>query len=88
MPYIAKEKREDLYTEINLLNQDIETIGQLNYVITTLCLKFLQPEQASYADYNQIIGVLECVKQEFYRRACAPYEDKKKEENGDVFTQV
>jgi len=31
------------------------------------------------------MGVLECIKQEFYRRAVAPYEDKKKEENGDVY---
>ena len=40
---------------------------------------------SSYHAYNEIIGVLECVKQEFYRRMVAPYEDKKCEENGDVF---
>jgi len=30
-------------------------------------------------------GVLENVKQEMYRRLAAPYEDKKAEENGDVY---
>lgn len=39
----------------------------------------------NYKDYNEVIGVLECVKQELYRRLIAPYEDKKKDENGDVF---
>jgi len=31
-----------------------------------------------------MIGVLECVKQEFYRRKVAPYEDIKIIENGDI----
>jgi len=31
------------------------------------------------------VGVLECAKMELYRRVAAPYEDKKKEENGDVY---
>jgi len=39
----------------------------------------------NYADYNEVMGVLECVKQELYRRLIVPYENKKKEENGDVF---
>jgi hypothetical protein len=29
-------------------------------------------------------GVLENIKQEFYRRAAAPYEDRKINQNGDV----
>lgn len=33
----------------------------------------------------QILGVLSCVQQEFYRRVVAPYEDQKCRENGDVF---
>jgi len=30
------------------------------------------------------MGVLECVKQEFYRRRAVPYEEEKIEENGDI----
>lgn len=35
--------------------------------------------------HRTILGVLECVKLELYRRVAAPYEDRKIEENGDVF---
>jgi hypothetical protein len=38
----------------------------------------------SYSKIAIITGVLENVKQEFYRRAAAPYEDKKILQNGDV----
>lgn len=31
------------------------------------------------------MGVLECVKQEYYRRVAIPYEDQAKERNGDVY---
>jgi hypothetical protein len=57
--------------------------GKLNYIITKLILDIgFNP---SYAEYNSIIGTLECCKLEAYRRAVAPYEDKKIAENGDVY---
>ena len=63
--------------------------GTLNYIITRLCDYWCKPEayagEANYEKYNTVIGVLECVKQELYRRQIAPYEDKKCEENGDVY---
>jgi hypothetical protein len=31
------------------------------------------------------MGVLECVKQEYYRRVASLYEDQAKERNGDVY---
>lgn len=37
-----------------------------------------------YADYNEVIGMLESCKLEFYRRHVSTYEDKKIKENGDV----
>jgi len=49
-----------------------------------LCLDYLPPKP-SYSDYNALVGVLECAKLEFYRRAVAAYEDKKIKENGDVY---
>jgi hypothetical protein len=57
--------------------------GTLNYIITRLCDFWLG--DANYEKYNTVIGVLECVKQELYRRQIAPYEDKKCEQNGDVY---
>lgn len=62
------------------------TIGELNFAITRLCLKFLKPQgKETYRHYNEIIGVLECAKMEMYRRMVAPYEDGKRQENGEVY---
>lgn len=58
-----------------------EVDGELNYVVTKL-LKGIYPLR--YFHINRAIGLLECVKQEFYRRVAAPYEDKKIKESGDV----
>ena len=61
--------------------------GTLNYIITRLCDYWCRDYsgEANYEKYNAVIGVLECVKQELYRRQIAPYEDEKCEENGDVY---
>jgi len=34
---------------------------------------------------NEVIGVLECAKLELYRRVAAPYEERKRIENGEVY---
>ena len=60
------------------------TAGELNYAITRLILDYLG-ESPKYADYNAVVGVLECVKLELYRRKIVPYEDGKMQENGDVY---
>ena len=69
------------------------TVGQLNYLITSICLAYARginreagvyPECITYSLGNDIIGALECAKQEFYRRQLAPYEDAKALDNGDI----
>lgn len=63
-----------------------ENVGELNYTITKVIDNYLfQKKNLHYQDFNDVIGVLECVKTELYRRAISPYEDKKIEENGDVY---
>lgn len=59
--------------------------GELNYMLTKMCLYYLSNKQVNYSYYNDVIGALEACKLEFYRRAIAPYEDRKIEENGDVY---
>ena len=88
MPYIPYGDREQIDMQADFLLEDIRNTfdtdkldGVMNYVITYL-LKGLYPPK--YFNYNRAIGMLECVKQEFYRRMVAPYEDTKIEENGDV----
>jgi hypothetical protein len=58
-----------------------EVDGELNYVVTKI-LKGVYP--LKYYHLNKAIGVLECIKLEFYRRVAAPYEDIKIKESGDV----
>lgn len=79
MPYITE-------TQKNLLANGYRKpahVGELNYAITKMCLEF--HDRFDYHALNDIVGVLECVKQEFYRRMAAPYEDEKMKANGDVF---
>jgi hypothetical protein len=79
MPYIKKEKRQKLAA-----GQKPSDPGELNYTITKLLLQYVQDKGKSYATFNDILGVLTAVGQEFYRRWIAPYEDQKKLEHGDV----
>lgn len=86
MPYIKKHHKKWIDDHIQNLNEYIGTDpGIMNYTITKLCIGSM-PHR--YRDYNRLIGVLECVKQELYRRAIAPYEDEKIKENGDVYEKL
>jgi hypothetical protein len=82
MPYIKKEERGYIDHLLEPLADFKLDSGKLNYVITKILL-FQKPE--CYDDYNSLIGTLECVKQEFYRRQIGPYEDEAKKRNGDVY---
>jgi len=86
MPYIKAEDRkkfDKIFATIG--TQNFESEGELNYFITCLCDIFIiRNDGLSYKNINTITGILECVKQEFYRKVAAPYEDKKCEENGKV----
>jgi hypothetical protein len=90
MPYIKPTNRSVYNVDITTLAEHIKTMsdkgktaGELNYVITKL-LKEIYRGQYSYSVHNEIIGMLECCKQEWYRRLVSPYEDLKIIENGDV----
>lgn len=87
MPYIKPIRRQRIL-EAEDIEAAIHNAGDLNFVITRLVDSYLNPKHnASYNDYNEVIGVLECVKQELYRRVVAPYEDKKRADNGDVYVE-
>ena len=84
MPYINQKIRGELDVLIKPLVDICRHLmwGELNYVLTKILLG-CRPE--TYADYNGLVGVLECVKLELYRRMVAPFEDSKKKENGEVY---
>jgi hypothetical protein len=83
MPYIPMPDRSRI-----MLGDDVpKTPGELNYLITELIKMYIGyiDKSPNYADMNEVIGVLECCKLEFYRRIVADYEDEKIEINGDVY---
>jgi len=84
MPYIRQIEKDALKPGIDELSRMIEHDGMLNYTITRLCHNWIIKVGKKYTRLNQIIGVLECAKQEFYRVIAAPYEDEKRKENGTV----
>lgn len=82
MPYVPKEQRAFESTSIEDINLD--AAGNLNYIITKLCHKYLKQHGIRYQYFNDVVGALEGAKLELYRRFIGPYEDEAIEKNGDV----
>ena len=61
-----------------------ERPGDMNYAVSQL-IRQVYGEKLKYHECNEIIGVLECIKAEFYRVRVGPYEDKKIVDNGDLY---
>lgn len=96
MPYIKEQNRANLDdcidSMINCLKGDITNslsneellniCGDINYCFSRILGGVMG--QVSYPKIATITGVLENIKQEFYRRAASPYEDSKIVQNGDI----
>ena len=86
MPYIKPVARNRFENQLNDIMHNLPAdAGELNYMLSRICDIYIQVKGKNYQNLNEVIGVLECVKQEYYRRIAAPYEDKKIIENGDVY---
>ncbi len=83
MPYIKEEHREQLEPAFAFIP---ENAGELNYMFTRYIDEYLAHFGVSYYSINDCIGALEGAKLELYRRVAGPYEDKKIESNGDVYS--
>lgn len=89
MPYIKKELRNQVDERIDNLKKVIQECGKenragvMNYVISKLVNSLYG---LRYSEINEVVGMLDCTKMEYYRRVASPYEDKKIIESGDVYT--
>ena len=91
MPYIKQEDRtkfnsaiDDIVDELTNHNRvELTSVGNLNYVVSSILWELFR-KKPSYTLGNNLIGVLECVKQELYRKLLAEYEDIKEKENGTI----
>ena len=81
MLYIRQEERE------KVLNYVVEpfdmTPGQHTFLVTELVNAWLG-DNPDYSTYERILGRLELIKLEVWRRRVVPYEDQKRNENGDL----
>jgi len=88
MPYIKRDRRIKYGHLIEHILYDLRSDigwceGDLNYIISSVIWRLFD-QNPCYGNGNNLMGLLECIKQEFYRRKLAPYEDMKIKENGDV----
>lgn len=87
MPYIKNEDKIcDHYALTDIVNNiRLKGPGFANYIISYILYKAYNiiDDNASYAKYNEALGVLSAVALEMSRRF-EPYEIKKMEENGDI----
>lgn len=66
-----------------LTNEEfLSIVGDINYTFSRVLAGVMG--SVSYSKIAMITGVLENIKQEFYRRVAEPYENSKVVENGDI----
>jgi hypothetical protein len=85
MPYITLARRDFITGTDEDWTPQIS--GELNYILTKWVDAYLKDNGLNYRNINDVIGALECCKLELYRRVAAPYEDKKRDENGEVYSR-
>lgn len=88
MPYIGRKDRKQYQDLLNALAEIVpkdrmQRPGHMNYIVSLLIEKVYGTE-LRYSDHNEVIGFLNCIALEFYRRKTAPYEDLKIKEEGDL----
>jgi len=79
MPYIPEVNRRNLQNGA----RSPKNAGELAFVIYDDALRYIGPN-LTFLKCATVMGALICVALELYRRVIAPYEDRKREENGDV----
>ncbi|MDD5016321.1 MAG: hypothetical protein PHW73_14725 [Atribacterota bacterium] len=89
MPYIKKDQRNIYSSSIenitSILSQNKWKKGDFNYCISMIINAWVKDTGLSYDTLSNITGVLNDIKTEFERKVVAPYENKKIEENGEVY---
>lgn len=84
MPYIKPQDRIKFDSHAIEIAKLAECAGDLNYAITIILQSYLKKKGLKYANCNELMGMMECCQNEFYRRVVAPYEDSCIARNGDV----
>jgi hypothetical protein len=87
MPYVAPSVREHIDKEIEALVTRLIEIdwdsGAINYAFSRIVWTWFK-RRRRYATIKDILGTLDAVSKEFYRRRAVGYEAEKIDENGDL----
>lgn len=76
-------EEENVFNKDKISNEDfLKLLGDLNYCFSRIISGLMT--DVSYSKIAMITGVLENIKQEYYRRVAVPYEDQKINQNGDI----
>lgn len=90
MPYIPGIQRSDV--NFDLMQEGVdwtpENAGELNFLVSTFIANYIKKKGCNYAVLNEMMGALECAKQEFQRVVISPYEDIKIRDNGPVYDGI
>jgi hypothetical protein len=91
MPYIKADDRRRFERTVEAFKAQtwrtdapVPSVGDLNYVITSICHAYVSAHGLCYATLNEVVGALECAKLEAYRTVVGPYEDTKIAVNGPI----
>lgn len=78
MPYIAKTDQERFTALTDVIAvQEINSAGELNFLLTTLIIRYMEVHGTRYQFMNDVVGALDGAKAEFQRRVVNPYEYQK-----------
>ena len=87
MPYVIPERRRVL-DDLSLaeVGHRVKGVGELTYVIYRILVAYIVAAGANikFVRYADCEAALQCASKEFYRCHTEPYENIKREMNGDV----
>ena len=82
MPYIEQERRDEIDPIVELMKElEVQADGDLNYILFKFCKENVK---FSYNNLKNFCGELRQCATEIERRFLGPYEEAKKQLNGDV----
>ena len=85
MPYVNDESRKKYeHITFGISNQDIETKGDLEYLIFKLMRRYMKSREARYSTLHDCVYAATHCADEFRRRFLDKREEEAREANGDV----
>lgn len=86
MPYIPQEERKEYSALLHNLAGKLHAkpIGHFTYVLYFIAMNYIYSIGLSYANLSAVIGAVNDTAHELRRRVLDLYEDKKRQENGDI----